>query len=93
MVEPMYSPWGTVDHCKMLCYGAFEVQTARHGGVMIMRELVGRAARLTKQQHCVAFATIRIYTTHCSAITKQFHIVSAKCIHQPHTRMKPVKTA
>lgn len=20
MVEPMYSPWGTVDHCKMLCY-------------------------------------------------------------------------
>lgn len=39
MVEPMYSPWGTVDHCKMLCYGAFEVQTARHGGVMILREL------------------------------------------------------
>ena len=39
MIEPMYSPWGTVDHCKMLCYGAFEVQTARHGGVMILREL------------------------------------------------------
>ena len=35
MVEPMYSPWGTVDHCKMLCYGAFEVQTARHGGVKL----------------------------------------------------------
>ena len=53
MVEPMYSPWGTVDHCKMLCYGAFEVQTARHGGVMIMRELVDEY--LSKEAQAVGF--------------------------------------
>ena len=53
MVEPMYSPWGTVDHCKMLCYGAFEVQTARHGGIMIMRELVDEY--LSKEAQAVGF--------------------------------------
>ena len=53
MVEPMYSPWGTVDHCKMLCYGAFEVQTARHGGVMILRELVDEY--LSKEAQAVGF--------------------------------------
>ena len=53
MVEPMYSPWGTVDHCKMLCYGAFEVQTARHGGVMMMRELVDEY--LSKEAQAVGF--------------------------------------
>ena len=53
MVEPMYSPWGTVDHCKTLCYGAFEVQTARHGGVMIMRELVDEY--LSKEAQAVGF--------------------------------------
>lgn len=53
MVEPMYSPWGTVDHCKMLCYGAFEVQTARHGGVMIMRELADEY--LSKEAQAVGF--------------------------------------
>ena len=53
MVEPMYSPWGTVDHCKMLCYGAFEVQTARHGGVMILRELADEY--LSKEAQAVGF--------------------------------------
>ena len=53
MVEPMYSPWGTVDHCKMLCYGAFEVQTARHGGVMILRELADEY--LSKEAQTVGF--------------------------------------
>ena len=53
MVEPMYSPWGTVDHCKMLCLGAFEVQTARHGGVMILRELVDEY--LSKEAQAVGF--------------------------------------
>ena len=53
MVEPMYSPWGTVDHCKMLCYGAFELQTARHGGVMILRELADEY--LSKEAQAVGF--------------------------------------
>jgi len=53
MVEPMYSPWGTVDHCKLLCYGAFEVQTARHGGVMILRELADEY--LSKEAQAVGF--------------------------------------
>ena len=53
MVEPMYSPWGTVDHCKMLCYGAFEVQTARHGGVMILHELADEY--LSKEAQAVGF--------------------------------------
>ena len=53
MVEPMYSPWGTVDHCKMLCYGAFEVQTAKHGGVMILRELADEY--LSKEAQAVGF--------------------------------------
>lgn len=53
MVEPMYSPWGTIDHCKMLCYGAFEVQTARHGGVMILRELADEY--LSKEAQAVGF--------------------------------------
>ena len=53
MVEPMYSPWGAVDRCKMLCYGAFEVQTARHGGVMILRELADEY--LSKEAQAVGF--------------------------------------
>ena len=39
MVEPMYSPWGTVDQCKTLYPGVFEVATARHGGIMVRREV------------------------------------------------------
>lgn len=39
MVEPMYSPWGTVDQCKTLYPGVFEVTTARHGGIMVRREV------------------------------------------------------
>lgn len=38
--EPGYSPWGTVQDCKVLCPGAFQVSTASHGGIMIDCEIV-----------------------------------------------------
>ena len=53
MIEPSYSPWGSVDHCRMLCYGAFEVQTARHGGVMILCQLADEY--LSKEAQEVGF--------------------------------------
>ncbi len=31
---PENSPWGEVQHCKMLCNGVYEVATASHGGIM-----------------------------------------------------------
>lgn len=35
--EPLYSPWGEIQTCHMLCPGVFEVSTASHGGVMAQR--------------------------------------------------------
>ncbi len=32
--ELAYSPWGSVQACRALCPGVFEVSTASHGGVM-----------------------------------------------------------
>ena len=34
-MEPMYSPWGKNQHCKMLCPHVFSVDTASHGGIMV----------------------------------------------------------
>ena len=35
MFEPMYSPWGNIQTCKILTPGVFEVTTASHGGIMV----------------------------------------------------------
>ena len=41
MIElPRFSPWGPVQHCSILCSGVFEVDTARHGGIMVLRSAV-----------------------------------------------------
>lgn len=37
MELPSFSPWGPVQHCSILCGGVFEVDTARHGGIMVLR--------------------------------------------------------
>ena len=74
MVEPMYSPWGTVDHCKMLCYGAFEVQTARHGGVMILRELADEY--LSKEAQAVGFVKQFAYSNGRIAILLKTEITT-----------------
>ncbi len=46
---PAYSPWGRMQHCKMLCPGVYEVDTASHGGIMvstqIMEQVLSEAAR------------------------------------------------
>ena len=38
MFEPMYSPWGNIQTCKILTPGVFEVTTASHGGIMVSRD-------------------------------------------------------
>ena len=35
MMKPMYSPWGKIQHCNMLCPHVFSVNTASHGGIMV----------------------------------------------------------
>ena len=60
MIEPSYSPWGSVDHCRMLCYGAFEVQTARHGGVMILCQLADEYLSKEAQDNICALRKIAI---------------------------------
>ena len=40
MFEPMYSPWGNIQTCKILTPGVFEVTTARHGGIMVSRDCI-----------------------------------------------------
>ena len=59
MVEPMYSPWGTVDQCKILYPGVFEVATARHGGIMVRREIVNDI--LSKEAQEIGFVSGRYY--------------------------------
>lgn len=34
MMEPLYSPWGEIQHCDMLAPHVFSVSTASHGGIM-----------------------------------------------------------
>lgn len=34
-MEPLYSPWGAVQHCEMLTPHVFSVSTASHGGIMV----------------------------------------------------------
>lgn len=38
MRTPHWSPWGQIDHCQSLCPGVYEVDTPRHGGIMVERE-------------------------------------------------------
>lgn len=40
-MAPFYSPWGEIQHSKMLCPHVFSVDTASHGGIMVN----ARAAR------------------------------------------------
>ena len=34
MMEPLYSPWGEIQHCEVLASHVFSVSTASHGGIM-----------------------------------------------------------
>lgn len=34
-MEPLYSPWGEVQHCEILAPHVFSVSTASHGGIMV----------------------------------------------------------
>lgn len=34
MMEPLYSPWGEIQHCEVLAPHVFSVSTASHGGIM-----------------------------------------------------------
>ena len=38
---PKTSPWGKVQHCKPLCLGVFEVDTASHGGILVASQMAG----------------------------------------------------
>ena len=38
MRTPYWSPWGHIDHCQPLCPGVYEVDTPRHGGIMVEKE-------------------------------------------------------
>lgn len=38
--EPTVSPWGSIQTCRTLCPGVFEVSTASHGGIMAQRQAV-----------------------------------------------------
>ena len=44
---PKTSPWGKVQHCKALCLGVFEVDTASHGGILVASRMA--EALLTPQ--------------------------------------------
>ena len=35
MMEPTYSPWGEIQHCRVLCPYVYDVDTASHGGIMV----------------------------------------------------------
>ena len=37
--QPEQTPWGEVQHCEVLCPGAFMVSTAIHGGTMITKDM------------------------------------------------------
>ena len=41
MMEPIYSPWGEIQHCKVLCPHVFSVDTASHGGIMVNARIAG----------------------------------------------------
>lgn len=47
---PRSSPWGPVQNCKVLCPGAFQVDTASHGGVMIDCEIMDLALSKAAQK-------------------------------------------
>lgn len=34
-MEPLFSPWGEIQHCKILYPHVFSVDTASHGGIMV----------------------------------------------------------
>lgn len=34
-MEPLFSPWGEIQHCSVLCPHVFSVDTASHGGIMV----------------------------------------------------------
>jgi len=37
--QPKKSPWGKVKYCEQLYPGVFDVSTAEHGGIMVMKEI------------------------------------------------------
>ena len=37
--KPIKSPWGKVQHCETLCTGVYMVDTEKHGGVMVSKDI------------------------------------------------------
>ena len=50
---PTVSPWGTVEHCALLCPGVYEVSTASHGGIMVRLDAAEQF--LTAEARAVGF--------------------------------------
>lgn len=48
---PKTSPWGTVQHCKSLCLGVFEVSTPSHGGVLVASQMAGTMLSPKARKH------------------------------------------
>ena len=34
-MQPLFSPWGEIQHCKVLYPHVYSVDTASHGGIMV----------------------------------------------------------
>lgn len=50
MNHPDNSPWGKVQHGEALCAGVFEVSTASHGGIMMLRSVATKVLSIAARR-------------------------------------------
>ncbi len=67
MLFPDYSPWGKVQTSKQLCEDVYQVSTAGHGGVMVLRTAVDKLLSPAAQQYGFVDGPWHCYEEDCDA--------------------------
>ncbi len=67
MPFPDYSPWGKVQTSKQLCESAYQVSTASHGGVMVLRTAANDLLSPAAQQYGFVDGAWHCYEEDCDA--------------------------
>lgn len=67
MSFPDYSPWGKVQTSKQLCENVYQVSTAGHGGVMVLRTDVDKLLSPMAQQYGFVDGPWHCYEEDCDA--------------------------
>lgn len=91
--EPRTSPWGSVQHCKALCPGIFEVDTASHGGVMVHERLAAGILSPEARESGWSVGGYLCYEEDCDAAIVKRELMDKKLWEPSHAADKSAYSA